>query len=169
MNVDFLQAIKLFFSKGFTFSGRSTRAEYWYAILFILIVTIILNVFGSVGNIINSVFSLVCLVPILSLVTRRFHDTGRSGWWTIGYYVLNFAIGFWILNSGGKELLSLIEENPDSLDIMELIPLFKKMAIPSLCSMLLSILFLILMCLPSGPDNVYGPDPYKDFGAGVRD
>ena len=37
MNVDFLTAIKLFFANYVNFRGRSTRAEYWFAMLFVLI------------------------------------------------------------------------------------------------------------------------------------
>lgn len=39
MNVDFVTAVKMFFINYVNFKGRSTRAEYWWAILFYVIVS----------------------------------------------------------------------------------------------------------------------------------
>ena len=38
----FPDAIKLFFRRCFDFRGRSTRAEYWWAILFLILVSLVL-------------------------------------------------------------------------------------------------------------------------------
>lgn len=80
-----------------SFEGRATRAEYWFFYLFTIL---ILLGGGIIGGILGGVFSggdasivigfsivvygiiglgLIC--PAISVLIRRLHDTGRSGWW----------------------------------------------------------------------------------------
>lgn len=69
------------------FSGRARRKEYWYFILFNLIVTILLNSllgrFGSELAILRWLYGLAVFLPSLGVTVRRLHDTGRSGWWIL--------------------------------------------------------------------------------------
>lgn len=77
------------------FSGRARRKEYWFFVLFNIIVGIILSVIdGALGlNIIEqeganigwlySIYSLAVLLPGLAVSIRRLHDTDRSGWWIL--------------------------------------------------------------------------------------
>lgn len=84
----FLMALK----KYATFSGRSRRSEYWYYILFYLIIAIVLGFIdrmagtmmsnGTVG-ILGGLFGLAMLIPSLAVGARRLHDTGRTGWWQL--------------------------------------------------------------------------------------
>lgn len=80
------------------FSGRSSRAEFWYAVLanaiIVLLVTAILlipaailgtdNEIGALGVVLTPflivLYALVMLVPSLALQVRRLHDSGKSGW-----------------------------------------------------------------------------------------
>lgn len=81
-SVSFGEAIKLYFNNYANFKGRSRRSEYWWAILFVNIVTLaISNLLPELAGI----WSLVTLVPGVAIVVRRLHDTGRSGWY---YFVL---------------------------------------------------------------------------------
>ena len=75
-----------------TFSGRSQRSEYWYFLLFYLIIYLVLAVVdGITGSfsaksgigLLTGIFSLAMLLPGLSVAVRRLHDTGRSGWWIL--------------------------------------------------------------------------------------
>lgn len=80
-----------------SFQGRATRAEYWY---FVLFAGLIAFAAAFVGGILGAVFSggdedvatgfavvFYCIValgllcPSISVLVRRLHDTGRSGWW----------------------------------------------------------------------------------------
>lgn len=84
----FLMALK----KYATFSGRSRRSEYWYFILFYLIIAIVLGIIdraagtmtnnGTVG-VLGGLFGLAMLIPSLAVGARRLHDTGRTGWWQL--------------------------------------------------------------------------------------
>jgi uncharacterized membrane protein YhaH (DUF805 family) len=68
------------------FTGRARRTEYWMFVLFNLIITIVLDVIGTViklGNILGALYGLAVLIPSLAVGVRRLHDTGRSGWWLL--------------------------------------------------------------------------------------
>ena len=82
-NVTFIEAIQLFYKNYTNFSGRSTRAEYWYPVLYMFIVSCILAIFGKFGIFVSYAFSLVNLVPGLAVGIRRMHDIGKSGWWIL--------------------------------------------------------------------------------------
>lgn len=74
------------------FSGRSRRREYWFFVLFNVLISIGLSIVDSVlglGNIeaglgvLSSLYGLAVLLPSLSYAVRRCHDIGRSGWWLL--------------------------------------------------------------------------------------
>ena len=87
---NFQQAISLCFSKYATFTGRATRPEYWWFYLFTFLLTqglaVIETVVGSPG-VLSGLASLAVLVPMLSAGARRLHDTDRSGWWQLLWFV----------------------------------------------------------------------------------
>lgn len=77
-SVSFVDAIQMFFSRFFDFSGRSRRSEYWYAMLFCNIISFVI---GAVVGDLAGIWSLVIFIPTLAVSIRRLHDTGKSGWW----------------------------------------------------------------------------------------
>lgn len=100
----FTEAVRSVFNKYATFSGRARRAEYWWFLLFSLIVSAILGVIdgalfgytftsdasdGAVSfnletvGILTGLWSLATFIPSLAVSVRRLHDTGRSGWWLL--------------------------------------------------------------------------------------
>ena len=88
--MSFGQAIKSFWAKYATFSGRTRRSEYWYAWLFVALVGAgVATLFPGVGDMASpqsNLWSLATLVPGLAIGARRLHDTGRSGknlWWLV--------------------------------------------------------------------------------------
>ena len=80
------------------FSGRARRSEYWYFVLFNILVLIGLAMVGGAlaanGNRILSrlgfipymIFALAMIIPSLAVAVRRLHDTGKSGW----MYLISF-------------------------------------------------------------------------------
>ncbi len=68
-----------------TFTGRASRDEFWWFMLFQLIVAIAASVIdGALGSpLLQLVVSLALLVPFIALVVRRLHDADRSGWWAL--------------------------------------------------------------------------------------
>ena len=74
------------------FSGRSRRMEYWYFVLFNIIVSIVLGVIdgllGTSGSyagagLLSGIYGLAVLIPSLAVTVRRLHDTDRTGWWIL--------------------------------------------------------------------------------------
>ena len=94
------------------FEGRARRREYWFFVLFAVLIHIVLNIVDRMLGMYSAengigirggIFSLAILIPSLAVGARRLHDTGRSGWWLliglvplIGFIVL---IVFFVLDS----------------------------------------------------------------------
>ena len=76
----FTEAVKTCLSKYADFKGRATRAEYWWFVLFIVLVSIATS---FVSQTLNAVFSLAVILPSIAAAARRLHDTNRSGWWQL--------------------------------------------------------------------------------------
>jgi len=84
----YLEAIK----KYAVFSGRSRRKEYWYFVLFNIIVSIVLGwidaLLGTRGSyagagLLSGIYGLAVIIPSLAVTVRRLHDIDRSGWWIL--------------------------------------------------------------------------------------
>ena len=86
--VSFPKAVKLAFKNYFNFSDRSSRSEYWYFTLFMILIVIGTTFLAAlmpseVFAIILPIGYVVCLIPSLSLGVRRLHDTDRRGWYIL--------------------------------------------------------------------------------------
>jgi uncharacterized membrane protein YhaH (DUF805 family) len=96
----FQESIKTCLSKYVTWKGRASRSEFWFFMLFAVLCAIVASLVDSIlGTSIKTVnpltgleqsagygyvYMLVALglfLPNLSVMVRRLHDTGRSGWW----------------------------------------------------------------------------------------
>ena len=85
--MQFQDAIRSGFRNYVTFSGRASRSEYWYWVLFALLVAIASSIidhalfsFASTGPI-EGLTSLLLFLPGLAVSIRRLHDIDRTGWW----------------------------------------------------------------------------------------
>ncbi|MGI3784539.1 MAG: DUF805 domain-containing protein [Janthinobacterium lividum] len=109
------QAVRRFFKKYATFTGRASRAEFWWWYLASTVVSFVLSAinrafagpqplaptsqdqlnqyFSDVmawsvkGSVLSLIWGLATLVGLLALSTRRLHDTNRSGWWNFIYFI----------------------------------------------------------------------------------
>jgi uncharacterized membrane protein YhaH (DUF805 family) len=72
------------------FNGRASRQEYWFFLLFNLLISAFLatiDFFSGTFNVetgfglLSGIYSLAVLIPGISVTVRRLHDTDRSGWW----------------------------------------------------------------------------------------
>jgi len=109
------------------FGGRASRSEFWYFVLFNLIISIVLGILdGTLGTsytyttmsntmagatteiasasmtqtigYIQSLYSLAVLIPSIAVSIRRLHDTDRSGWWLLlGVIPIVNFIGIFVL------------------------------------------------------------------------
>lgn len=89
--MDFQTAIRTCLSKYATFSGRAHRPEYWWFVLFTVLVqtasamldAAVLGYDLEGGGPIGALSALALLLPSLAVGARRLHDIGRSGWWLL--------------------------------------------------------------------------------------
>ncbi len=96
------------------FKGRATRSEYWYFLLFSIIIALILTALDSMiinpllgiqplvetarTGILGTLFSFGTLIPSVALAIRRLHDIGKSGWWILlGVIPIVNIIGIFVL------------------------------------------------------------------------
>ena len=87
----FGQSIQSCFRKYAEFSGRASRSEFWWWVLFVFLVIIAGNLIGEIPG---ALVSLGTLLPHFAVTSRRLHDIDRSGWWQlIGFIpLLGWAI-----------------------------------------------------------------------------
>lgn len=111
-------AIRSVFTKYVEFNGRAARSEFWYWVLFIVLVSIGLSIIdGAIiapmtgheafakeaSQPLQMLFNLATLLPTLAVIVRRLHDTDRSGWWVLlGLIPVigNLILLWWYIQAG---------------------------------------------------------------------
>jgi len=101
--MSFQDAIKTCFNKYVDFTGRARRSEFWYWVLFTFLVGIVASIIDAIlgtrsssgTGLIGGLADLALLLPSLAVGARRLHDTGRSGWWLLLWFLC--VIGWIIL------------------------------------------------------------------------
>jgi uncharacterized membrane protein YhaH (DUF805 family) len=85
--MNFPQAVATCFKKYAVFSGRASRSEYWYWMLFYALGKIATSILDAVvfsmtnTQVFSIIFGLIVFLPALGVTIRRLHDVDRSGWW----------------------------------------------------------------------------------------
>ena len=81
--MSFTQAVQSVLQNYANFNGRAMRSEYWWWVLFTVLgafaVSFVELALG-LGGILTLVWSLGTFLPGLSVLVRRMHDRGYSGW-----------------------------------------------------------------------------------------
>jgi uncharacterized membrane protein YhaH (DUF805 family) len=80
----FGKSISTCFSKYAAFDGRASRSEYWWWFLFTVLISLAT---GMVSDVLSGLFSLGVLLPSLAVGARRLHDTDRSAWFLLLWFV----------------------------------------------------------------------------------
>jgi uncharacterized membrane protein YhaH (DUF805 family) len=76
----FVDAVKSCFAKFADFEGRTSRSEYWWFFLAVMLVSAMGSVLGVKAY---SLIAIVTLLPMAAAGARRLHDVNRSGWWQL--------------------------------------------------------------------------------------
>ena len=175
----FTSAIRTCLRKYFTFSGRAPRAEYWWFMLFILLLSFVTSLadillFGAgrpqaegVGDqaeinatngvSLGQIVGWAIVVPMLSAGWRRMHDTGRSGLFLLYPYIV--VVGLVMFNSAYESLAAFM--TADGMQTLTIVAAF--IAVLAAAVFIISP-FLVIWWLirPSQPGpNEYGPNPYE--------
>jgi uncharacterized membrane protein YhaH (DUF805 family) len=104
--MNFFEAIGSGFRNYVNFSGRAIRSEYWYWILFEVVVIVVLAVIDErlypgtemgAFSVVNVIVTLALIVPGLAVSVRRLHDIDHAGWWVLlGITVVgSFVLLYW--------------------------------------------------------------------------
>jgi uncharacterized membrane protein YhaH (DUF805 family) len=111
--MNFQTSIKTCFNKYAVFSGRASRSEYWFFVLFgvlggiisAIIDTMILGYSAEVNGPINLIFSVALILPSISVAARRLHDLDKSGWWQLLWFTIigGILIIIWHATEGTKK------------------------------------------------------------------
>jgi len=105
-----------FFKKYSKFSGRATRGEFWFFVVFSIFIGFILWLLGNMlditysiltekiylvketddlirttiykkSNMLEAIFGLIIFIPFVAIGVRRLHDIGKSGWWYLIIFI----------------------------------------------------------------------------------
>jgi uncharacterized membrane protein YhaH (DUF805 family) len=162
--MSFGRAISTCFRKYVTFTGRASRSEYWYFLLFGVLLSIPASIIDSTlattatpgMRPVGGLLTLVLFLPRLSAAVRRLHDVNRSGWWIGGLFL--FLLVFAAV--GIFNLFQPVTTSPNT-------PLAIGAVISSVL-MLVWLVWLFVLTVLKGTDgpNRYGEDP---LGSGTAD
>ena len=156
--VEFGEAIARGFQNYFSFSGRATRAEYWWFFLFTQIISFT-GIIPFIGWIISIFGSIAIIIPSISLASRRLHDIGRSAWWLLVWLLIVGAWALWTI--GLVTALTGLEETSSDEEAWAIIGSWLLGAgVLILVNIGLGIWWLVWFVQKGdkGP-NKYGPDP----------
>jgi uncharacterized membrane protein YhaH (DUF805 family) len=95
--MSFGAAVKSFWTNYANFKGRARRSEYWFVALFLFVTNLTAAIIDFAllgsdvdrfianggGGVVGLIWILVTILPALSVLVRRLHDTSRRGWWAL--------------------------------------------------------------------------------------
>ncbi len=84
--MSFTDAISTGFRKYVVFNGRSSRSEYWWWYLFVVIGAVAFAVVDSIIGtypLLYAIWAVAVILPQLAVSIRRLHDRDKSGWWIL--------------------------------------------------------------------------------------
>jgi uncharacterized membrane protein YhaH (DUF805 family) len=80
----FGESISTCLTKYADFNGRASRSEYWWWFLFTCLAS---AATGLINETLSALFSLGVMLPSLAVGVRRLHDTDRSGWFLLLWFI----------------------------------------------------------------------------------
>lgn len=106
--MSFADAIRSGFANYVNFSTRAPRSEYWFWMLFVVIVGLCLSVLdqavfpGFEWSPLYTVFSIAVFLPGVAVSVRRLHDVDHSGWWLLLYFTIIgiLLLLYWAVTKG---------------------------------------------------------------------
>jgi len=155
-DMTFSSAVLVCFRKYFIFSGRASRSEYWWFVLFSFLGAMVAGaldslIFGAGEYVtgragpLGAAFSVLTLIPGISAAWRRMHDTGRSGFYLLCAIMVTGVAGVVIsIFFGGVEMGT------------------PTLALAGIVAIVGFLLILWWLTRPSVPGtNDYGPNPHE--------
>lgn len=149
--ISFPDAIRRFFTKYATFSGRASKSEYWFSILFVMIVSFVISFIGNViskntAQSLSGLWSLATLIPLLSVGVRRLHDANKSGGLIAIPYVCVIVGSIILIVGAAAAAYGALTNSVSGLGGGGTAAIFGLLALIAG-----GIVGIVLMCLPSNP------------------
>lgn len=171
MKITFVDAVRSAFVNFRKFKGTASRREYWYFVLFTVLLGIVLSTIESIiwppvetTNVIDalnqptplsSIAGLVLLIPSLSITSRRIRDAGWSGKWLLLYLAPILTL---IAASFG--VISYLQNTPNPTE--EELAVSIAYLVPTLLLAFGVQLFLLILCLKRSKSAAEGNRYAKD-------
>ena len=178
----FLEAVKTCLKKYADFKGRARRSEFWWFVLFLILVYIagsfVMSLLASLiaeplgmdaSKLAITLVSLLMLafaLPFFAVLTRRLHDSGRGGWWVALYLValITYGVCYHYLMWPMLDKMSTTDPFELASQMTEAMMSSPTMAtMMSVTGILVFILFIILLVFSLLDSkwgvNKYGPSP----------
>jgi uncharacterized membrane protein YhaH (DUF805 family) len=161
MKITFIDSVKNVFVNWKRFKGTATRREYWFFVLFTVLLGIVLSTIESIiwppvettdliealnqPTPLTGISALILLIPSLSVSARRLQDAGWSGKWLFMYLSPIIPLFLGVVGLGGYLETAV---GPDS----ELLAASVAYFFPTLLVAFAVQVFLVILCvLPSKP------------------
>ncbi|WP_267421339.1 MULTISPECIES: DUF805 domain-containing protein [unclassified Curtobacterium] len=101
--ISFPKAFVRFFKKYVAFSGRASRSEFWWVVLWSVVISIVISLIGggfdsaagtkdqygggTFENTLSGLWGLATLLPSIAIQMRRLHDANFSGWFWLLVFI----------------------------------------------------------------------------------
>jgi uncharacterized membrane protein YhaH (DUF805 family) len=149
----------------FEFSGRSSRSEFWFFILFLVILLIIASiidqaVLGSQGpGILYFIVAIGHLIPGIAVSVRRLHDIDRTGLWVLLFWLAPIVVSLigMVLMGGSIFMMMSGETAGMAAGFATMGAGFLLIAIIDIAIAIIAIVFYVTPGTPG--ENTYGPPP----------
>ncbi len=162
------EAVRTCFARYFTFSGRASRAEFWWFTLFTFLVGFGLgfieafvsraDVAETRGSLFPQAWQLATFMPSLTVGWRRMHDTGRSGLFLIYPLLVMLGIAMFtglMVSTGAFDPAGAATGTFGAAGLLVL-------ALAGFVFLISPLLVLWWLARPSQPGaNKYGPNPHE--------
>ncbi|MBQ2482647.1 MAG: DUF805 domain-containing protein [Bacteroidales bacterium] len=152
--LDFMQAVKLAYSRLKDTKGRSRRSEFWWAMLAVGvgggIVGFILGIIPGIGIWLKSLVNIAVVCVSVPLMMRRLHDAGKSDGLVKAYvilFVLMIVLGI-VAYYAAKSLALGLAATTGILS-----------TIVGIGALVVAIILIVFCVQDSEGPNAYGPSP----------
>lgn len=145
-------AVSRFFRKYAMFIGRASRSEYWWlALIYSLSYAVIIPLSMAVMRILKSgnpyllaqIWTVLTVIPIISLGVRRLHDANISGVWYVPILVFTYGVGIFAIF--GRD------HAPGDASSSSIVLFMLFLGILTICSLVALTINVIVMMMPSNP------------------
>ena len=156
------------------FSGRATRAEFWWWVLLTTIGLIVFyGVAGSIyasGDLVDALpftlsgitFQLLTLFPSLAVTARRLHDLGRSGWLSLLCYAgiyIGISLSFLTWALVAVLVVEVSTSSGDLYDVISVLGLILSIPVAVIVTAVCTAFVVSLAQQGHAGLNRFGPDP----------